>query len=97
MTILPSALTSLSTAELAVIARAQVIIDAELRLKSDSPFPIKIRRGIIEFCFLQNQSVIDSLINSYVVAGWDVVRYHSADQGDWFSFAPTYVAPNNSQ
>jgi hypothetical protein len=82
----PADLTVLNAAQLAAISRARGIIDAELRLRYAGPFPIKIRRGIIEFLFKENEQVLNAVLDEYRSAGWEVVAYSSSDQGDWFSF-----------
>lgn len=86
MTAAPSELITLSVAQASVATRARGIIDAELRLRYNDQFPIKIRRGLIDFLFKENEQVLNSVLNDYRAAGWEVVSYSSPDQGDWFSF-----------
>jgi len=88
MAVDPSTLTTLSVAQAAALAKARGIVDAELRLRYDGQFPIKIRRGIIDFIFKENEIVLNTLIDEYTAAGWAVVAYTSDSQGEWFSFYP---------
>jgi hypothetical protein len=89
MAITPLELQTLSTEQISSISRARSIIDAELRLKVDEAFPIKIRQGIIDFIFKENAMVLDALISEYRAAGWEVVTYLSDSQGTWLSFYPS--------
>jgi hypothetical protein len=84
----PAELTTLNTAQLAVVSRARSIIDAELRLGYNNQFPVKIRRGIIDFVFKENELVLNTILDEYRASGWEVVSYSSENQGDWFSFYP---------
>ena len=89
MAVSPLDLGTLSVAQLSSISRARAIIDAELRLRYDGQWPIKVRRGIIDFMFKENQAALDSLLEEYRSSGWNVVKYQSPDQGDWYSFFPS--------
>lgn len=89
MAVSPNELLTLTAAQLSAQTRARGIIDAELRLNYDNQWPVKIRRGIIDFMFNENEAVLASLLNEYRSAGWTVISYSSTDQGDWFSFYPT--------
>lgn len=86
MAITPESLNSLSTAELAVITKAETIIDAELREKFIQNNPVPIRYGIIDFVFDENERVVDQLIENYEDQGWVITKYESKD-GRWLNFA----------
>ncbi len=86
MTISPSDVETLTSAQETLLARARTLIDGELRLRLYKSGPVKIRRGIIDFMFAQNPQLIDILLDEYRTAGWNVFSYTSPDQGDWYSF-----------
>ncbi len=86
MTISPSDVSTLTSAQEALLTRARSIIDGELRLRLYQSGAVKIRRGIIDFMFTQNPELIDILMDEYRAAGWSVFRYSSSDQGDWYCF-----------
>lgn len=89
MAVTPSNLTTLSADQASVASRAGAIIDAELRLRYDDGFPIKIRRGSIDFLFNENEQVLNAVLSTYRASGWQIISYSSPDQGDWFSFYPS--------
>jgi hypothetical protein len=89
MAITPLEVSTLTAAQLALVARARAIIDAEIRLQHNGTFPVKIRRGLMDFIFLQNEVLIETLTAEYEAAGWSVTKYTSDDQGDWYSLFPT--------
>jgi hypothetical protein len=89
MAVTPVELLTFTAAQISVQSRARGIIDAELRLNYDNQWPVKIRRGIIDFMFKENEAVLETLLNEYRAAGWSIISYSSEDQGDWFSFYPS--------
>lgn len=86
MAVTPSALSTLSTDELAVVTKAEGLIDADLRAKFTDNKPVRVRYGLIHFVFDENKRVLDEIIARYVAVGWNVTKYEGKN-GEWLNFA----------